>query len=252
MADIHSEPIPEPTEKEINRFWPKIYVKGPEDCWLWKGRTRNGYGQFALYRNNRTIRVQAHRFAYLIGHGKDPAPLYALHRCDERRCCNPLHIFLGNSTDNIHDCMAKGRMQTGDSHYMRRHPEMAQHGEKAWSSRLKESDVIEIRALHATGKWFHREIAAKFGIRPQDVCRIVNRQRWKYLPSPEVLNPPKQRKPLGGEDHPFAKLRDDDVRDIRALHATGSVTQREIARRYEVGPSVICNIVNRKRWGHVA
>jgi hypothetical protein len=79
------------------------------------------------------------------------------------------------------DCSAKGRAHFGDQHGMRKHPERVPRGEKHVNAKLKETEVVEIRSLYASGLWFQREIAAKFGIRPGAVCSIVNRKNWKHL-----------------------------------------------------------------------
>jgi len=90
------------------RFWRKVAVRGPDECWLWTGsRTKQGYGQIALgeVRNRPEL---AHRVAWTLTFGATGA-LYVLHRCDVRPCVNPAHLFLGTTRDNALDMVAKGR-----------------------------------------------------------------------------------------------------------------------------------------------
>jgi len=76
-------------------------------CWNWVGAIDpNGYG--AARYNGR--KVQAHRLSAILWLGLRPSDTrLALHRCDNRRCFNPKHIFLGTQSDNIRDAVEKGR-----------------------------------------------------------------------------------------------------------------------------------------------
>lgn len=82
-------------------------VKG--DCWLWTGSTNNkGYGEIHLDGKTHL----AHRVMYASSHGIKLVPgmeLCVLHRCDNRRCIRPNHLFLGTPQENTDDMMKKGR-----------------------------------------------------------------------------------------------------------------------------------------------
>jgi hypothetical protein len=74
---------------------------GP-DCWEWKGKPKDtGYGTF--------LNGYAHRYAYEIVNGPIPAGMCVLHRCDNRICVRPDHLFLGTKEDNTADMWSKGR-----------------------------------------------------------------------------------------------------------------------------------------------
>ena len=88
------------------RFWEKVDVAGPDGCWEWIAfKTRKGYGMFDGYR--------AHRFAWLLTNGLVPESIFVLHKCDNRCCVNPNHLFLGTAKDNAVDMIQKGRWNTG-------------------------------------------------------------------------------------------------------------------------------------------
>lgn len=94
------------------RFWSKVDRNGPAHpelgtrCWVWTASTAAGYGNFCV---RRPLNVGSHRFSWELSNGPIPEGLWVLHRCDNRRCVNPAHLFLGTAKDNVRDMIAKGR-----------------------------------------------------------------------------------------------------------------------------------------------
>lgn len=130
-------------------------------CLIFKGcQGTDGYG--LVKRNGKMQR--AHRLAWERIHGPIPKGMLVCHRCDNRACVNPEHLFLGTQKDNIQDAIAKQRM-TGP------------RGEKQGLHKLTVDQVIEIRRMVGT----QTEIAAAFGIGQDHVSRIRSKKVWKWL-----------------------------------------------------------------------
>jgi len=179
MAEFKTSPLSEYSARTIARYWKHVDKSGPDECWLWNASLRNGYGQFNTGVSRHMIK--AHRIAYFLGYGVDPGPLLVCHTCDVRACQNPAHLFLGTHKDNLRDAALKGRMPHGDTHHSHRHPEAVIHGEQIRQSKLKEADVLRIRALYASGAFTQEEIAAEFGVARSNISRIVNRKEWTHV-----------------------------------------------------------------------
>lgn len=147
----------------VSRFWPKVDVRGPEDCWEWKASISrlSGYGKFRFHGRMDL----AHRASYWISIG-DPGDLCVLHRCDNRRCVNPGHFFLGTLGDNNRDRAEKGRSRD-------------QNGERNNLAKLTAESIGAIRrnAEGLTG----RALAKRFGVSPAAICLIRKGLRWSHV-----------------------------------------------------------------------
>lgn len=104
-----------PRPSLAQRLWERV-DKG-DGCWDWTARVNeNGYGVIAASYRKR----YAHRASWELTYGPIPDGLCVLHRCDNRRCVRPDHLFLGTRQDNSADMVAKGR-STRRTHCIRGH-----------------------------------------------------------------------------------------------------------------------------------
>ena len=90
----------------MNRFWSKVDIKGPDDCWEWQaGKHRQGYGVFKFDGKPQL----AHRISWLLANTEIPEGMVVMHTCDNTPCVNPNHLCLGTQKDNVQDMKAKKR-----------------------------------------------------------------------------------------------------------------------------------------------
>lgn len=91
------------------RFWTGVYSTDKEACWNWMRYVCGATGYGRLAGPDGYQKIGAHRASWLINRGPIPDGLWVLHKCDNRRCVNPDHLFLGTCEDNVHDMWEKGR-----------------------------------------------------------------------------------------------------------------------------------------------
>jgi hypothetical protein len=158
-----SGPRPRPP---VERFWPKVERRGPDECWPWVGaRQQTGYG--ILFKSSRPRRWHlAHRLSWELHNGPIPDGLHVLHRCDNPPCVNPAHLFLGTQADNNRDRDAKSRGGLA-----------REGGEGNPRARLTWAIVDEIRGRHAAGET-QVALAKHFGVKQPQVSRIIRNQSW--------------------------------------------------------------------------
>ena len=148
------------TETVLDRFESK-FAKS-DGCWEWTaGKTVDGYGKFDFAGKTQ----HAHRVAYQLYIGEITAGLLVCHRCDNRKCVNPAHLFLGTQADNMRDCMDKGRRASGEKHYR---------------SKLIEEQVIEIRLKYAEGAT-QVNLAKEYGMSQTTISEIVRHCIWTKI-----------------------------------------------------------------------
>lgn len=98
-------------EQRIEEFANKINENGSlildTPCWEWMGtKNPNGYGSFS----SRYFSGLAHRASWEIFVGPIPDGLFICHKCDNKSCVNPEHLFLGTQYDNMQDKAQKDRL----------------------------------------------------------------------------------------------------------------------------------------------
>lgn len=153
----------------VRRFWSKVAVVDHGDCWEWKAaKWRNGYGAIRLPGTRKNI--GAHRAAWELTHGVIPADMAVCHRCDNRGCCNPKHLFLGSTADNNADMRSKGRGSSPPIHRGESHP----------MAKITAADVTRARERLTSGEPVSR-VAKDLGISRKTLSQLRDRETWRHV-----------------------------------------------------------------------
>jgi hypothetical protein len=156
-----------PAKQTPESFWAK--VKKSKGCWEWQGACNStGYGNVAWHGAVYT----AHRVsAWLSGLVDTPsAPsssrekTHVLHKCDNRKCCNPNHFFLGNYEDNQKDAYSKNRKVQ---------PKGVQH----INAKLTTPQVKAIRRAYVGGNT-QMQLAKEYGVSQRTISLIVRQESY--------------------------------------------------------------------------
>lgn len=205
------KPIPKLTEKDIERFWSKVR-KSDDPKACWEWTAGAVKAGYGIFWGG-GLMLYAHRVALHLSQGNIPSDLLSLHHCDNPGCCNPAHLYVGTTSDNAIDRHKRGRARSiaGDDNPSRKHPECMLRGE--------DHPFRKNPGLAARGE--------KHGSKTKP---------WRVA---------------RGERQSQAKLKDHEVRSIRAMFATGGYTKAEIAKKYNVTLSNVWYIVSGKTWRHL-
>lgn len=150
------------------RFWSKVDKAGAIPphcselgaCWIWTAYCGKpfGYGRFEGF--------QAHRISWLLHEGSLADQVCVLHRCDNPKCVNPNHLFLGTRKDNSDDREKKGR----GNHVT---------GERNGSSKLSRKIVQEARRLFRLGGVSMRALGRNYGVANATMRKALLGLTWR-------------------------------------------------------------------------
>ena len=130
------------------RFWQQTQKGKDDECWLWTGASQKNYGTFTV--DGKLVR--SHRFSWTLHRGPIPQGLEVLHQCDNPRCVNPNHLFIGSHRDNMQDCVSKARNE----------------------QKLTAAAVAAIKSKYAQGKTSQRKLAAEYGVKQAAIWWILH------------------------------------------------------------------------------
>ena len=144
-------------------FWKKVRIG--VGCWEWTAALREGYGALVQTINRKQTHWPAHRLSWVLHRGEIPAGLMVCHKCDNRKCVNPDHLFLGTAKDNAED-MAKKKRSTW--------------GERNSQAKLSEKEVLEIRKLRNEG-WTYLDLTKKFNVTMSPIRDVCKGYTWRNV-----------------------------------------------------------------------
>lgn len=152
-------------------FWNRVNKKGPwhprlkSRCWVWtEGLHSHGYGRASI----EGVRTRVHRIAFYLTHGHWPEPC-CLHRCDNRACVRPSHLYEGTYLDNNRDTHRRHRID--------------RKGE-AGANKLTNKAVLYIRRVYVPYARDWRgcvALAKRFNVTKWCINGVVSRDNWRHL-----------------------------------------------------------------------
>ena len=156
-----------------DRLWSKVDKSagnGPSgDCWEWRGYVHaTGYGHIWTGGKQGEI-IATHRAAWIVTSGDIRDGLFVLHKCDNRLCVNPDHLWLGDHAANMADMLQKGR---------RRPASATARGAAVNNAKL--TDEI-VRAMRAEPPMTFKALGEKYGVTAGTAHKIIMRQTWAHV-----------------------------------------------------------------------
>lgn len=151
--------------EKFQHFWSRAVVRSEFYCWEWIGLIMRATG-YGVHRG-----VTAHRRAYILSFGDPPEGRMVCHRCDNRICVNPNHLFAGTALENNGDMKEKRRC----AH---------QGGRCNWRGQtpgITPDEVRFIRSIYVPWKCTMRDISEKYGFPYFSVKCAVDKGKWKHV-----------------------------------------------------------------------
>lgn len=160
--------IADPSDRQnlADRFWPKVEVREPNECWPWiaKAVNEHGYGRMSA---GRMTYLKSHRVAYALQNGNIPDGMAVLHSCDNPICCNHHHLRLGTQIENMADRTIKRRGSKPPTHF----------GEKHHSTKFDAKTALAISKDQRSA----RLVATEHNISQMTVYRLRHGTTWVAL-----------------------------------------------------------------------
>ncbi len=223
--------IPELNENDYVRFWSKATLTADiGKCWNWNSTIRDKDKPYGRFSKGRNIEISAHRVAYFLYYKEDPKELHVLHNCDNPRCVNPHHLFLGTNNDNVQDKVLKGRQAKGGGWKMPK-----ESIKTLWDNHVcncTKEDFDSFIDLYVNKKWSINRIEKEYGVAKRTVAAWI---RSHGIEVPKI----------------FTVLKNEDVLYIRENYSFVNRNHIVLSKKFNVGVKTIMDIVQYKTWKNI-
>ncbi len=207
---------------------PNDWEKFPEKCWEWTGGLlEDGYGCFSINGKSRS----ASRYIYEYYNGPILNGLLVCHTCDNPKCVNPNHLFLGTNNDNSKDMVVKNRSLKGSDCHL---------------SILTEDIVMNmINDIWLGNVKSVKDVMIKYKTSDPNIRDILNGKTWLHVTNMSAI-------PLALIKEKIIRtfLDEDTVREIRKEISLGK-SDKSIMLQFGLGRETVRSIRLRKSWKHV-
>lgn len=149
------------------RFWPKVDIRGKDECWNWLAAVKRKYGCIADGFNSS---IFAHRASWEICNGPIPEGKFVLHKCDNKLCVNPNHLYIGTQRNNMED-----RRKRNPDSYSKSAP------------MFDAEEVQDINDLYLTGKFTYGLLCYMFRCSESTIHKALKEGRY-LRKQREVIN----------------------------------------------------------------
>lgn len=215
------------------------------------GSNSNGYRTISFKKDRISFQIDIH---ILVAKAFIPNPenKYSVNHKDANRS--------NNHVDNLEWATQKEQLE----HAKKLGLLKITKGESRSTHKLTESQVVEMRELYENTKTSYRKLGKRYNISGTTVRYIISRKKWKHVEEtfvPNTANKYSNRIKHGvkssglgvtkGENRFNSKLTDEQVREMRELYATTQTSYRKLAKKYNVGNTVVKGIIDKTRWKHV-
>lgn len=152
-------------KQTAKNFWGRVAVlKDKRSCWEWLGACNStGYGTVAVHGRVYTAHRVAAWYTGMVASLSAPTHKgvkgFVLHKCDNRKCCNPSHFVVGSYADNQLDAYRKKR---------RAQPK----GEAHANAKLSNTQAREIRSRYKKGE-YQTALAKEYRVSQYTISLIV-------------------------------------------------------------------------------
>jgi hypothetical protein len=206
----------QPSSSDIQGAFDRVrrrIVVNERGCWIWQGAiSADSYGQIKVVG---TKNMSTHRVCFLAVNGEIPRGKVIRHTCDERKCCNPAHLVIGDHEDNTQDIVDRKR------HNSRRvlTAEEVQSAREMWTAGATKRAIAE--ALRCN--WYAASAAVD-----------------------EIQGEKRSGRPKGSRNA-HVRVTEDMKAEIRQLYATGKHSQMELSKRFGCHHTYVSLIVRGKK-----